>query len=111
MVMVLATDFVPGAKAVHAALWFWAGFSKLNHHFPAVVGVMTSNSPFTRFEWMRRLMYKSYPEDLAPSRLAFWMGHAGTLFEFAVPVVLLSGRGGVVTVIGLVLMLMLHPIR
>src|SRR5439155_17286170 len=35
MVFVLATNFVPGAKGVHAALWFWAGFSKLNHHFPS----------------------------------------------------------------------------
>jgi hypothetical protein len=43
-------SFLPQAKGVHAALWFWAGFSKLNHHFPAVVGVMTSNNPssFTR---------------------------------------------------------------
>jgi len=107
-VMVLASDFVPGAKAVHAALWFWAGLSKLNHHFPSVVGVMTSNSPVTRFAWIRRLMYRRYPEDLAPSRLAFVMGHAGTLLEFAVPIVLLSGRGGTVTIVGLVLMLALH---
>ncbi len=108
MVMALASDFIPGAKAVHAALWFWAGFSKLNHHFPAVVGVMTSNSPVTRFRWMRKLMYRSYPDDLAPSRLAFYMGHAGTMLEFAVPVVLLSGRGGPATAIGLVLMFVLH---
>jgi len=108
MVMVLSSNFIPGAKGVQAALWFWAGFSKLNHHFPAVVGVMTSNSPLTRFEWIRRLMYRSYPRDLTPSRLAFYMGHAGTLLEFTVPVLLLSGRGGVVTVTGLVLMLALH---
>src|SRR6185436_7079620 len=108
MVFVLASDFIPGAKAVHAALWFWAGFSKLNHHFPSVVGVMTSNSPVTRFAWIRRLMYRRYPEDLAPSRVAFVMGHAGTLLELAVPIVLLSGRGGTVTIVGLVLMLLLH---
>jgi hypothetical protein len=108
MVFVLASNFVPGAKAVQAALWFWAGFSKLNHHFPAVVGVMTSNNPFIRFEWVRRLMYRNYPDDLAPSRLAVHAGHAGTLLELAVPVLLLCGRGGVVTVAGLVLMLMLH---
>jgi hypothetical protein len=107
-VMVLAFDFVPGAKGVHAALWFWAGFSKLNHHFPAVVGVMTSNSPFTRFAWLRRLMYRRYPDDLNPSRLAFYMGHAGTMLEFAVPIVLLSARGGTATVVGIVLMLLLH---
>jgi hypothetical protein len=48
MVFVLASNFVPGAKIVQASLWFWAGFSKLNHHFPAVVCVMTSNSPVMR---------------------------------------------------------------
>ncbi|HEX7668216.1 MAG TPA: DUF3556 domain-containing protein, partial [Polyangiaceae bacterium] len=108
MVFVLASDFVPGAKAVHAALWFWAGFSKLNHHFPAVVGVMTSNSPFTRFAWLRRLMYRRHPEDINPSRLATVAGHAGTLVELAVPIILLAGRGGVLTMVGLVLMLGLH---
>jgi hypothetical protein len=108
MVFVLAADFVPGAKGVHAALWFWAGFSKLNHHFPSVVGVMTSNSPFIRFEWVRRLMYRSYPNDLAPSRLAEVMGHAGTALELAVPVILLCGRGGTATLVGLVLMVLLH---
>ena len=112
MVFVLAAasavDFVPGAKAVHAALWFWAGFSKLNHHFPSVVGVMTSNSPVTRFAWIRRLMYRDFPRDLTPSRAAVIMGHAGTVLELAVPIVLLFGRGGIVTIVGLVLMLVLH---
>ncbi len=108
MVFVLASDFVPGAKGVHAALWFWAGFSKLNHHFPAVVGVMTSNSPVAPFAWMRRLMYRRYPADLRPSRLAVYAAHAGTALEFAVPIVLLSGLGGAVTMFGLLLMLTLH---
>jgi hypothetical protein len=107
-VFALAQDFVPGAKAVHASLWFWAGVSKLNHHFPAVVGVMTSNSPLTRFAWLRRLVYKGYPDDLSPSRLATLMGHAGTLLELSVPIVLLSGDGGPTTVVGLLLMFGLH---
>lgn len=107
-VFAVATDFIPGAKGIHAALWFWAGVSKLNHHFPAVVGVMTSNSPFTRFEWVRKLMYRRVPEDLNPSRLAVYMGHAGTLLELSVPVVLLLGDGGTLTIVGLVMMLMLH---
>lgn len=107
-VFALSADFVPGAKAVHAALWFWAGFSKLNHHFPNVVGVMTSNSPFTRFAPFRRLLYRNYPEDLSPSRLATVLGHAGTALELAVPVVLLAGDGGTVTTVGLVLMVALH---
>jgi hypothetical protein len=108
MVFVLASNFIPGAKGVQAALWFWAGVSKLNHHFPSVVGVMTSNSPVTRFAWLRRLMYRHYPHDLAPSTLATLMSHAGTALELGVPVILLLGRGGPVTVVGLVLMLLLH---
>ena len=108
MVFVLASNFIPGAKIVQASLWFWAGFSKLNHHFPAVVCVMTSNSPVMRVRWFRRRMYRGYPDDLAPSRLAVEMSHAGTLLELSVPLLLLFGRGGAVTVAGLVLMLVLH---
>lgn len=33
-----AGDWVAGAKAIWLAPWFWAGVSKLNHHFPSVVG-------------------------------------------------------------------------
>ena len=108
LVFVLAANFIPGAKGIHAALWFWAGVSKLNHHFPSVVGVMTSNSPVTRFAWIRRLMYRDFPRDLRPSRTAALMGHAGTLLEMAVPVVLLFGNGGTITLVGLLLMLGLH---
>jgi len=105
---VLASDWIPGAKAVQLALWFWAGFSKLNHHFPAVVCVMTSNSPVLRLPWLRRRMYRDFPRDLRPSRLAEVMAHAGTALEFSVPIVLGLSHGGAGTTVGLVLMLMLH---
>ena len=60
---------------------------------------MTSNSPFTRFAWLRRLMYRALPGRPARPRGSPWcMGHAGTLLELAVPLVLLLGRGGTVTV-------------
>ena len=108
MVFVLASNFIPGAKVVQASLWFWAGFSKLNHHFPAVVCVMTSNSPVLRLQRFRRLMYRSYPNDLTPSRLAVLMSYMGTALEFSVPVLLIAGRGGAITVAGLILMLLLH---
>ncbi|HVE82524.1 MAG TPA: DUF3556 domain-containing protein, partial [Myxococcales bacterium] len=72
-----AGNWIAGAKAVQLALWFFAGFSKLNRHFPMVVCVMTSNSPVTRFAWIRKRMYRHFPDDLRPSRLAAWMGHAG----------------------------------
>ncbi len=103
-----ASNWIAGAKAVQLALWFWAGFSKLNHHFPSVVCVMTSNSPFLRFEWLRRRMYRRYPEDLRPSRLAVWMAHAGTALELGVPIILLLSPGGPSLVVGMALMLLLH---
>ncbi|MEM7160027.1 MAG: DUF3556 domain-containing protein [Myxococcota bacterium] len=105
---VLAADWLPAAKAIQLALWWWAGVSKLNHHFPYVVCVMTSNSPLFRFKWLRRRMYRSFPDDLRPSRLAVLMGHMGTALELGVPVVLVLGDGGPVTIVGLVMMFALH---
>ncbi|MBK6921522.1 MAG: DUF3556 domain-containing protein [Deltaproteobacteria bacterium] len=103
-----AAEPIAGAKAVALALWFWAGVSKIGPHFPAVVAVMTSNSPFTRWAWLRRRMYRSYPDDLRPSRLAGIMAHAGASLEFGVPIVLASSPGGASLVVGIALMLMLH---
>jgi hypothetical protein len=103
-----AGSWIAGAKAVQIALWFWAGFSKLNHHFPSVVCVMTSNGPFTRFPWLRRRMYRAYPDDLRPSKLASAMAHAGAGFEFGVPAAFLLTPLGVHPVVAIVLMLLLH---
>ncbi len=103
-----AASAIAGAKAVQIALWFFAGFSKLNHHFPSVVCVMTSNSPFTRFAWLRRRMYRDFPRDLRPSRVAEVMGHAGTALELAVPTVLFFAPAGPWLVVGMLLMLGLH---
>jgi hypothetical protein len=103
-----AGNWIAGAKAVQIALWFWAGFSKLNHHFPTVVCVMTSNGPLTRFPWLRRRMYRDYPRDLRPSALANAMAHAGTLLEFGVPIAFLATPLGVPPVAAIALMLALH---
>lgn len=108
VVMLIAIDFVPGAKIAQAALWIWAGVSKLNRHFPAVICVMNSNSPFTPFRGFRRRLYRDYPHDLRPSWIARWMAHSGAALELAVPVTLLLGDGGALTTTGLVLMLLLH---
>jgi hypothetical protein len=101
-------DWLAGAKAVQIALWFWAGFSKLNHHFPTVVCVMTSNSPVIRFAWFRRRMYRDFPTDLRPSRLAIAMSHMGTALELSVPLIFLFSSGGTSLAVGFALMLVLH---
>jgi hypothetical protein len=103
-----AGNWIAGAKAVQLALWFWAGVSKLNHHFPAVVGVMVSNSPVLRFPFIRKRMYRSFPDDLRPSSLATRMAHAGTFMELGVPVVLGLSSGGNGTLVGMAMMLGLH---
>ena len=103
-----AGNWIAGAKSVQLALWFFAGVSKLNHHFPSVVGVMVSNSPLTRFAWMRRLVYKRYPTDLHPSLLAVCMGHSGTFLELTVPIVMLLAQPGPTLMVGMVMMLALH---
>jgi hypothetical protein len=111
-VMLVCFAFCPvwiaGAKAVQLALWFWAGVSKLNHHFPSVVAVMTSNGPFTRFAWLRKAMYRAFPSDLRPSTLAVVMGHMGTALELGVPIAFLLTPLGVPPVAAMALMLMLH---
>ena len=107
MVFALTTNWIPGAKAVMLALWFWAGVSKLNHHFSSVVCVMVSNSPLTRIDWLRKMFYRKYPDDLAPSKVAV-IAEGGTVLEFAVPILLFLGDGGTLTIIGLVCMVLLH---
>ncbi len=103
-----APNWIAGAKSVQLALWFWAGISKLNHHFPTVVCVMTSNSPFTPFAGWRKRMYRAYPDDLRPSPLAVTMGHLGTALELAVPLIVLLSPGGWSLWLGIGLMLLLH---
>ena len=83
-------DWIAGAKAVQLALWFWAGFSKLNHHFPTVVCVMTSNSPFTRFAVAAQAdVPRAIPTTCARRGSATSMAHAGTALEFGVPIAFL----------------------
>jgi hypothetical protein len=101
-------SWVAGAMVVQLALWFWAGVSKLNHHFPSVVGVMTSNGPLTRLPFLRKAMYRRYPEDLRPSALAARMGHVGTLLELTVPLAFLLTPLGAPPVVAMVMMLALH---
>ncbi|CAN95704.1 putative membrane protein [Sorangium cellulosum So ce56] len=108
VVFAATADWIGGAKAVQLALWLWAGVSKLNHHFPTVVCVMTSNSPFARFAWLRRRMYVRYPDDLRPSRLAIAMSHAGTALELGVPIVLACSTGETAIAVGIAMALALH---
>jgi len=99
---------IASAKVVWMAIWWWAATSKLNVHFPAVMGVMTSNAPITRGTPLRRLVYRSFPDDLRPSRFAAAMAHFGTVFEYLIPALLLLSDGGPVTTAALVGITVFH---
>jgi hypothetical protein len=69
---------------------------------------MMSNGPLTRFSWLRRAMYRSYPDDLRPSRLATLLAHGGTALEIAVPLAFVLTPGGTQPLVAVALMLLLH---
>ncbi len=102
------TDWLPATKLIWVAIWWWAATSKLNRHFPSVVAVMVSNSPTIRSRTFKRAMYRRFPDDLRPSRLAAAMAHGGTVIEYLFPLGLLLGRGGTLTVVALAVMVAFH---
>ena len=108
VICLLFADWIPGSKAVWLAIWWWAATSKVNHHFPAVMCVMTSNSPLMRSAAVKRRFYRNYPDDLRPSRLAKVYTHFGTLLEYAFPIALVLTGGGPLTAPALAVMLGFH---
>jgi hypothetical protein len=70
-----------------------AASSKLNRHFPYVISVMVSNTPWNRSRRAKAKMYRRYPEDLRPGRPAALGGHLGTAIEFGLPLILLLSSG------------------
>jgi len=101
-------DTLSALKWVWVSIWWGAAFSKLNHHFPSVVAVMISNHPFIKWNWFKKKMYQNYPKDLRPSGIAKSIAHIGTLVEFLFPLLLIFGNGGVITLIGIGIMLVFH---
>jgi len=102
-------NWIAAAKAVQLAIWFWAGVSKLTVAFGYVVPIMTVNNPMLRSPTLRRRLFVSYPDDMAPSSLGKLMAHAGTFLEFAAPLTLVFVTApGPLQVLGLFFVVMLH---
>lgn len=108
IVFLFPVDVIAGSKIVQVAVWWGAATSKLNHHFPGVVTVMVSNSPFLKSKRIRKAMYKRFPDDLRPSRFATMLAHGGTAIEYSFPLILLTSDGGLPTIIGLIMMFSFH---
>ncbi|ORA83513.1 hypothetical protein BST28_01105 [Mycolicibacter kumamotonensis] len=90
-------DQMAAFKLIILGLWWGAATSKLNHHFPYVVAVMTSNNALLRskiFTPVKHLMYRDHVNDLRPTRIPQLMAHVGgTTAEFVVPALLVLVAG------------------
>jgi hypothetical protein len=89
-------------------IWWGAASSKLNRHFPFVVSVMISNAPLVGPKALKRKLWRDYPEDMRPSRLAAGISHFGTVQEFGWPLLLLTVDNDVVRTIAIVGMILFH---
>lgn len=96
------------AQLVFFCIWWGAASSKLNRHFPFVVTVMISNTPWNRWRAAKRRLYANHPEDLLPSRLGAAIAHFGTVMEFTLPLVLLVSSGGALGTIAVAGMVIFH---
>ncbi len=101
-------NLIVAAQLVFVCIWWGAASSKLNRHFPFVVTVMISNTPWNRSRAAKRRLYRDHPRDLLPSRLGHLAAHAGTAIEFTLPLILLVSQGGWLGTIAVAGMIVFH---
>jgi Transmembrane protein of unknown function (DUF3556) len=102
------TNLIFALKLCMLAMWWGAATSKLNRHFPYVVSVMISNTPWQRSKRIKRMLWRHYPDDMRPSRISELLAHGGTVVEFSVPLVLILSRGGWLTTAAVTIMVLFH---
>ena len=102
------TNMAIAAQLVFFCIWWGAASSKLNRHFPFVVTVMISNTPWNRSRAMKRRLYRNHPDDLLPSRVGAAAAHLGTAMEFTLPLVLIASSGGWVQALAVAGMVIFH---
>jgi Transmembrane protein of unknown function (DUF3556) len=100
-------NMIVASQIVFLCIWLGAASSKLNRHFPFVVSVMISNTPWNRSRKAKARLYNS-PEDLRPSRHASFAAHLGTVIEFALPITLFTVRGGTIQTLAVIGMIVFH---
>src|SRR4051794_1698559 len=103
-----AHNLIVGWQFVFLFIWWGAATSKLNRHFPYVISVMVSNTPWNRSHKAKVQIYENYPEDLRPSRQASFGAHFGTAYEFGVPLVLILSKGGTIGTLAVIAMILFH---
>ena len=100
-------DMIVAAKLIMVAVWWGAATSKLNRHFPYVVSTMIANAPLVP-RFLKKHLWRDPVNDITPGWLARTLAHGGTVVEFGIPLVLLFSRGGIVTTLALVIIVLFH---
>ena len=103
-----AHNLIVGWQFVMFFIWWGAASSKLNRHFPYVISVMVSNTPWNRSRRAKSKLFVDYPEDLRPGRPAAFGAHLGTAVEFGLPLVLILTHKGTLGTIALIGMIIFH---
>jgi hypothetical protein len=101
-------NLIVASQIVLVCIWLGAATSKFNRHFPFVVSVMISNTPWNRSRRAKAKLYRNHPEDLIPSRYAALAAHTGTAMELSLPILLLLSRGGLLGTLAVIGMLVFH---
>jgi hypothetical protein len=103
-----AHNILAGWQFVMLFIWWGAASSKLNRHFPYVISVMVSNTPWNRSRKAKARLYRDYPNDLRPGMPAATGAHLGTAVEFGLPLILILTNKGPVHTVALVGMILFH---
>lgn len=102
-------DMIIAFKLLIVSIWIGAGVSKFGHHFTNVIPPMVSNAPFNPFKKIRLAHYRKAPDDLRPSKLAWFMAHiGGTMVEIGTPLVLLFTTSTEIALAAALLMVLFH---
>ena len=102
------TNMIIAAQLVFVCIWWGAASSKLNRHFPFVVTVMVSNTPWNLSRKIKRKLWRHHPDDMRPSSTGQLAAHLGTVIEFTLPLILLVSSGGVIGTIAVAGMIIFH---
>ena len=103
------TNLIVAAQIVFVCIWWGAASSKLNRHFPFVVSVMISNTPWNRSRKAKALLYTRVPRGPAPRLAGGGRGpprHGDRVHAAAHPACLSSG--GVIGTIAVIGMIIFH---
>ncbi|MCZ4498809.1 MAG: rane protein [Marmoricola sp.] len=103
------TDMVIALKMTIVMVWLGAGVSKFGNHFVNVVPTMVANGPFVPLKAISRAHFRHAPDDLRPSKLAWFMAHVGgTTVELLIPLTLLLTTNTTVALLGAIAMVTFH---